>query len=134
MTVARNAGEVLAQHTTLELECIDRMYLNVYVPLLQSGGGTAVFFRVERRNPMPSSALTAPMTRRLVSDIERFAQREGIGLVRFERFERKDERTQTYLRRFEAPRGCSTSARRRRRRAWCAPNAVSTPCMARTRG
>ena len=38
MTVARNAGDVLAQHTTLELECIDRMYLNVYVPLLQSGG------------------------------------------------------------------------------------------------
>ena len=34
MTVARNAGEVLAEHTTLELECVDRMYLNVYVPVL----------------------------------------------------------------------------------------------------
>ena len=39
MNVARNAAEVLAKHTTLELECIDRMYLNVYVPMLQSGGG-----------------------------------------------------------------------------------------------
>ena len=34
MNVARNAAEVLAEHTTLELECIDRMYLNVYVPML----------------------------------------------------------------------------------------------------
>ena len=34
MRVARSAGEVLAEHTVLELECIDRMYLNVYVPML----------------------------------------------------------------------------------------------------
>ena len=35
MKVARSVAEVLAEHTTLTLECIDRMYLNVYVPLLQ---------------------------------------------------------------------------------------------------
>ncbi len=105
MNVARNAGEVLAEHTTLELECIDRMCLNVHVPLLQSGGGTSAFFRGVRGNPVPSSALMAPMTRRFVSAIERFAQREGVDLVRFERFERKDDRTQTYLRRFEAAEG-----------------------------
>ena len=39
MNVARNAAEALAEHTTLELECIDRMYLNVYVPVLQTGAG-----------------------------------------------------------------------------------------------
>ena len=105
MAVARSAGEVLAHHTSLELECIDRMCLNAYVPLLQSGGGTAAFFRGVRGNPVPSSALMAPMTRRFVSAIERFAQRQGIDLVRFERFERKDERTQTYLRRFEDTEG-----------------------------
>ena len=37
MNVARSAAEVLSQHTTLALECVDRMYLNVYVPLLQDG-------------------------------------------------------------------------------------------------
>ena len=42
MNVARTAAEVLAEHTTLELECIDRMYLNVYVPMLQSGRGRGV--------------------------------------------------------------------------------------------
>ena len=32
MTVARSAAEVLDEHVTFELECIDRMYLNAYVP------------------------------------------------------------------------------------------------------
>ncbi len=47
MTVARTAAEVLDEHTTLELECIDRLYLNVYVPLLaESGGRGALLPRV----------------------------------------------------------------------------------------
>ena len=37
------------RHTTLELECIDRIYLNVYVPISQTGAGTAHFFKRERR-------------------------------------------------------------------------------------
>ena len=105
MTVARSAGEVLAEHTTLELECIDRMYLNVYVPLLQSGAGAAYFFRKVRGNPVPSSALMEPMTRRFVAAIERYAAKEGVELIRFERFERKDDRTQQYLRDFTATEG-----------------------------
>ena len=36
---------------------------------------------------MPSSALMAPMTRRFVNDWERYAQREGVDLIRFERGE-----------------------------------------------
>ena len=47
-----------------------------------------------------SSALMEPMTRRFVVAIERYAEREGIDLVRFERFERKDDRTLAYLRNF----------------------------------
>ncbi len=61
MNVARNAGEVLAEHTTLELECVDRMYVNVYVPVLQTGAGAAHFFKKVRGNPVPSSALMEPM-------------------------------------------------------------------------
>ena len=105
MTVARTAGEVLAEHTALELECIDRMYLNVYVPMLQSGAGTSYFFRKVRGNPVPSSALMEPMTRRFVAAIARFAEHEGVDLARFERFERKDDRTQEYLRRFKGTEG-----------------------------
>ena len=105
MNVARNAGEVLAEHATLELECIDRMYLNVYVPLLQSGAGAAYFFRKVRGNPVPSSALMEPMTRRFVAALRGFARDGGVDLVRFERRERKDDRTKEYLRDFEGDEG-----------------------------
>ena len=54
---------------------------------------------------MPSSALMAPMTRRFVNEWERYAQREGVDLIRFERGERKDERTQTYLRHWHGGEG-----------------------------
>ena len=34
-----NVADVLSNHTVFEVECIDRMYLNVYVPGLQYAGG-----------------------------------------------------------------------------------------------
>jgi len=45
MSVPRSVAEVLAEHVALEVEGIDRMYLNVYVPALQRAGGVASFFR-----------------------------------------------------------------------------------------
>ena len=88
MNVARSAAEVVAEHTTLELECIDRMYLNVYVPMLQSWAGTAHFFREIRGNPVPSSALMELITRGFVAAIERYAATAGVDLIQFERSER----------------------------------------------
>ena len=98
MKVARSVAEVLSRHTTLTLECVDRMYLNVYVPLLQAGAGVAHFFRKMHGRPVPSSALMAPMTQRFVEAIKRYAERNGIDIVSFRRGERKDERTREYLR------------------------------------
>ncbi len=46
MSVARSVAEVLKDQVTLEVEGIDRMYLNVYVPQLQREQGVASFFRV----------------------------------------------------------------------------------------
>ena len=37
MSVARSVAEVLNEHVTLEVEGIDRMYLNVYVPQRSKG-------------------------------------------------------------------------------------------------
>ena len=39
MSLPRSAADVLGQHVTLEVECIDRMYLNVYQPRLQYNRG-----------------------------------------------------------------------------------------------
>jgi hypothetical protein len=41
----------------LEIESIDRMFCNVYVPQLQHVGGVVGFFRVHRGEPFASSAL-----------------------------------------------------------------------------
>lgn len=50
MTLAHSASvaEILREHVTPDVEGIDRMYLNAVVPLLQSEGGIAWFFREYR--------------------------------------------------------------------------------------
>ena len=60
MSVPRSVAEVLAEHVTLEVEGIDRMYLNVYVPGLQREQGVACFFRFHRGHQFASSALMDP--------------------------------------------------------------------------
>ena len=54
------------------------MFLNVYVPVLQTGAGASYFFRQIRGNPVPSSGLMAPTTRRFVTALEAFAKREEV--------------------------------------------------------
>ena len=105
MKVARSVAEILSQHTTLTLECIDRLYLNVYVPVLQRAAGAAYFFRKMRGAAVPSSVLMAPITQRFVNAIKGYAERNGIDVVSFRRGERKDERTQEYLRQWSGGEG-----------------------------
>ena len=39
MTLPRTVADVLSDHVVFEIESIDRLYLNVYQPRLQYGGG-----------------------------------------------------------------------------------------------
>ena len=91
MKVARSVAEILSEHTTLALECIDRLYLNVYVPVLQRAAGAAYFFRTIRGAAVPSSVLMAPITQRFVNAIKSYAECNGIDIVSFRRGERKDD-------------------------------------------
>ena len=61
MTVARSVSEVLGEHVSLEIESIDRLYLNLYVPILQRPEGTAHFWIRHRGHRFASSALMAPI-------------------------------------------------------------------------
>jgi len=47
-TLPRTVAEIIQKHVTLEVEGIDRMYLNVYVPQLQCDRGVVAFFRYHR--------------------------------------------------------------------------------------
>ena len=40
MSLPRSVAEILREHVTLEVEGIDRMYLNAYVPGLQYESGS----------------------------------------------------------------------------------------------
>ena len=53
MSISRTVTEVLREHVTLEVEGIDRMYLNVYVPALQRAGGVASCFRFHGATVLP---------------------------------------------------------------------------------
>ena len=105
MSTARTVSDVLRDHVTLELECVDRMYLNVYVPLLQRPEGVAHYLREMCGYQVPSSALLAPRTHDFVAAIKRFIKRGGIDLIRFRRGERKEDRAQDYLRRYSGDEG-----------------------------
>ena len=60
MTLPRTVADVLSEHVVFEVECIDRMYLNVYVPQLQHAGGLLGY--VQRQLGL-QIASTAPLAR-----------------------------------------------------------------------
>jgi hypothetical protein len=103
--VRKNVAEILQHHVTFELEAIDRMYLNAYVPSLQTGGGVVYFLKTQLGVRVPSTAMVAPMSARFVEAIERFVEREGIDLVTFEKGQRKDDVAQQYLAAFQGEEG-----------------------------
>jgi hypothetical protein len=98
--IAQSVADILGQHVKLSVEAIDRMYLNVYVPWLQTELGVVRFFREHRGQPLPSAALMSPMSRSFVAALERFVARDGIALVQFRKGQRKDTVTAEYLRKF----------------------------------
>jgi hypothetical protein len=91
MSLPRSVADVLAQHVTLEVEAIDRMYLNVYIPQLQREQGVASFFRFHRGHPFASSVLMDPISKAFVTALEQFARREKIPVVQFRKGQRKDD-------------------------------------------
>ena len=62
MTLPRSLADVLSDHVTLEVECIDRMYLNLYEPELQFGRGWSASSKGHRGATFASSALMDPIT------------------------------------------------------------------------
>jgi hypothetical protein len=75
----------------LEVEGIDRMYLNMYVPRLQTVEGVLGFIRRHRGHKVASTAMVEPTTRAFVASIEGFVAENGTTLLNFEKGQRKDD-------------------------------------------
>ena len=98
--IAQSVADILSHHVKLSVAGIDRMYLNVYVPWLQTEQGVVRFFRDHRGQPLPSAALMSPMSRRFVAALEAFVARHAVPLVRFHKGQRKDQVMAEHLRGF----------------------------------
>jgi hypothetical protein len=105
MKIPQAVAAILRDHVTLELECLDRLYLNVSVPQLQYAGSVAAFLKERRGAVVVSTALVKPMTEAFVAGIQAFATQQGIPLVHFRRGQRKDDVAKEYLARFTGTEG-----------------------------
>jgi hypothetical protein len=100
-----SVAEILEDHVTLEVESIDRMYLNAYVPRLQTVGGVVNFFRVHRGEPMATGKRMSDVTVAFRQAVDQFADRYEIPVVHFEKSQKKEAVMAERLRRFEATEG-----------------------------
>jgi hypothetical protein len=90
-------NDVLDGHVVLDIECLDRIYLNAYVPILQSSGQVVAFMTQHLGMPIPSPALMEKISTRFRRSAESFATANGIPWVRFGKDDRKIDVMQPYL-------------------------------------
>ena len=84
-------GGLLDGHVSLDLECMDRIYLNGYVPNLQVAGQVVSFMTEHMRCPIPSPALMEKIGTRFRSSVKAFADSLGVPVVPFAKGDRKIE-------------------------------------------
>ena len=105
MTVARSVSDVLSEHVQFEVDCIDRMYLNVYVPQLQYAAGLVGYVHRRLGLPVASTAPLARITDQFSAAVRRFARDNAVPWVDFAKGQRKDDVMHEHLARFTAVEG-----------------------------
>src|SRR5919202_2778187 len=97
-----NVAELIKDHVTLAVDCVDRLYLNAYVPRLQSSGGVVTFLEHRGGTTIPSPALFGKITETFKRELRAWAERDGIPWLEFEKGARKDDVVPPYRDRFTA--------------------------------
>jgi hypothetical protein len=105
MTVARSVSDVLSEHVVFEVECIDRMYLNVYVPQLQYAAGLVGYVHRQLGLPIASTAPLARITEAFGKAVHRFADDNHVPWIDFVKHQRKDDVMHDHLARFTGTEG-----------------------------
>jgi hypothetical protein len=89
--------EVLDGHVALDLQCLDRIYLNAYVPNLQVGGQVVSFLTAHLGYPIPSPAIFDKIGAAFRKAVRRFADEQHVPMIRFGKHDRKIEKMTPYI-------------------------------------
>jgi hypothetical protein len=76
-------NDVLEGHVALDIQCLDRIYLNAYVPKLQSSAQVVAFLSDHLGYPFPSPALFNQIGQRFRRAVASFAEANDIPWVKF---------------------------------------------------
>ena len=90
--------ELLNGHVTLEVECLDRLYLNGYIGPLATSGGLVNFMREQLGKPIPSPVVLGQVTEKFRAAVKTMAEEQRIPIHRFDHKERKDDIANEYRR------------------------------------
>ena len=75
--------ELLHDHVTLEVECLDRLYLNGY--------GLVTFMQQQLGKPIPSPVVLGQVTEKFRDAVKAQAEQQQIPVYQFNHKERKDD-------------------------------------------
>ena len=108
MTSVVNINDVLDGHVSLEIDCIDRLLLNAYVPNLQVSGQVVTFLTGHLGFPVPSPALLEKIGNRFRREVKAFATEHTVPILILKKpdrtrwDDRKLDHVRPYLERAEA--------------------------------
>src|SRR5512141_2643511 len=83
--------ELLDGHVTLEVECLDRLYLNGYIGKLATGPGLMMFMRYQLGKSVPSRVVLGQVSEKFRESVKVQAEREQVPIYQFRHKERKDD-------------------------------------------
>ena len=95
-----NINDVLDGHVALEVDCVDRLYLNAYVPSLQVPGQVARFLHDHLGLMLPSPAAFEKIGNRFRRAVRRFAEDYDVPVLRLNKPDRSrwDDRKLDHVR------------------------------------
>jgi hypothetical protein len=97
MAATLTLDELLSGHVGLDIECLDRIYLNGYVPNLQVAGQVASFMSQHLKYPIPSPAIMEKIGASFRRGVARFAAENNVAVVKFDKTDRKIDRMRPYV-------------------------------------
>jgi hypothetical protein len=100
MKNAVNINDVLGGHVSTEIDCIDRLYLNAYIPNLQVGPQVNHFLERHLGLHLGSPAIIEKIGNRFRREVKAFAEAKGIPIIQLKKPDRSrwDDRKLDHVR------------------------------------